>query len=56
MNTHVRTLTADEPSVFENPPGMLDAIERLLKESIHPEVRRYLRGLYLDLTNQKVTK
>jgi hypothetical protein len=30
----------------------LAAIETLLKEAIHPEVRAYLRGLYLDLTKK----
>lgn len=32
---------------------LLSAIETLLKEHIHPEVRRYLRRLYLDATNPK---
>lgn len=32
---------------------LLSAIETLLKEQIHPEVRRYLRRLYLDATNPK---
>jgi len=31
---------------------VLAAIETLLKEAIHPEVRAYLRGLYLDLTKK----
>jgi hypothetical protein len=37
----------------EDERTVLSAIETLLKEQIHPEVRRYLRRLYLDATNQK---
>lgn len=37
----------------EDERTLLSAIETLLKEQIHPEVRRYLRRLYLDATNQK---
>lgn len=40
----------------EETSPILAAIETLLKEPIHPEVRRYLRGLYLDLTTPKVTR
>jgi hypothetical protein len=34
---------------------LLSAIETLLKEHIHPEVRRYLRRLYLEITDRKET-
>ena len=37
-HTHVRTLTADEPSVFEIEPGML---ERNLQAAIDDIVERY---------------
>lgn len=43
MTTHAR----------EDERSLLSAIETLLKEQIHPEVRRYLRRLYLDATSPK---
>ena len=43
MTTHAR----------EDERSLLSAIETLLKEQIHPKVRRYLRRLYLDATNPK---
>lgn len=32
---------------------LLEAIETLLKHEINADCRRYLRGLYLELTNGK---
>ena len=37
----------------EDERTVLSAIETLLKEQIHTEVRRYLRRLYLEATNPK---
>lgn len=32
--------------------AVLTAIETLLKEAIHPDVRAYLRGRYLEMTKK----
>ena len=45
-------MTPSPDTAGEARTDLLSAIETLLKEAIHSEVRAYLRGLDLDLTKK----
>jgi hypothetical protein len=58
MNTHVRTLTADEPSVFENPPGLLEyearcAVRNLIRLHGYETARDLIAGYLNDEAERK---